>query len=175
MDVRNCLARVAKQPQRLTPCKPPRTREMTTAWLLRYGLIRMPAAHQQRKSGQLLCEPRSETGMARGAACFEVQIGEPMAGTGATVRQAHLPVLLGVMRPPSASGRSRVAGEGLWVKRAPPSKPDSLPTAMPAKEAGSTSKCRLLLLVALCATPAPGSHSPDCKGGVGTSAGHRPP
>ena len=113
--------------------------------------------------------------MARGTACIEAQIGEPMEGTGATKLQALFPVLLGVMRPTSESGRSRVADKDLWVKRAPPRKPDSLPTAMPATVACSTRECRHLLMVALCATPAPGSHSPDCMGGVGTSAGHRPP
>ena len=73
------------------------------------------------------------------------------------------------------SGMLRRADTVLWVQGALPKALNSLLSAPPANVAGSTSRCLLQRQKALCVTPAPGSRSPDCKGAVGTSAGHRPP
>ena len=105
----------------------------------------------------------------------EKQMGGPTAGTRATVPQAPPPLGMGVEHPANGSGISREADTVLWDQGALPNAPNSLPSAPPANVAGNTSSCMHQLLGTSCVTPAPRSRSPDCKGVVGTIAGHRPP
>ena len=105
----------------------------------------------------------------------EKQMGGPTAGTRATVPQAPPPLGMGVEHPANGSGISREADTVLWVQGAMPNAPNSLPSAPPANVAGGTGTCMHLLLGASCVTPAPRSRSLDCRGAVGTIAGHRPP